>query len=83
MKKKLITIVALCLAISAVSFLIPTGTYAQEPELGDDVILGTSVMICGAIITKDPEKLALIAEKIGTDADKLLKNVNIRKSTKK
>lgn len=38
MKKKLITIVALCLAISAVSFLIPTGTYAQEPELGDDVI---------------------------------------------
>lgn len=54
-----------------------------QKELGDDVILGTSVMICGAIITKDPEKLALIAEKIGTDADKLLKNVNIRKSTKK
>lgn len=38
MKKKLISFVALCLAISAVSFFLPTGVNAQEPELGDDVI---------------------------------------------
>lgn len=54
-----------------------------KKELGDDVILGTSIMICGAIITKDAEKLKIICDHIQTSTDDLLKKVQKHKSKNK
>ncbi len=54
-----------------------------KKELGDDVILGTSIMICGAIITKDAEKLKIICDHIQTSTDDLLKKVQKHKSKSK
>ena len=54
-----------------------------KQELGDDIILGTSIMICGAIITKDAEKLKIICDHIQTSTDDLLKKIQKHKSKNK
>ena len=44
---------------------------AVQKALGEDVILGTCIMVLGALITKDEEKIKAISEQIGSNADEL------------
>ena len=42
-----------------------------QKALGEDVILGTCIMVLGALITKDEAKIKAISEQIGSNADEL------------
>ncbi len=44
---------------------------AVQKALGEDVILGTCIMVLGALITKDEAKIKAISEQIGSNADEL------------
>jgi len=42
-----------------------------QKALGEDVILGTCIMVLGALITKDEAKIKAISEQIGSNAEEL------------
>jgi len=44
---------------------------AVQKALGEDVILGTCIMVLGALITNDEAKIKAISEQIGSNADEL------------
>lgn len=44
---------------------------AVQKALGEDVILGTCIMVLGALITKDEAKIKAISEQIGSNAEEL------------